>query len=231
MKAIFVTGTDTAVGKTLVCGMLARYLSKRGFSVITQKWVQTGCRGTASDINMHLKLMARPMADIKEYLKDMSPYVFHHACSPHLAAQLEGRKIDMRKIRRSFNHLSLKFDFVIVEGSGGVMVPLNGRDLLIDAACSLDISFLIVAENRLGAVNHTLLTIEALKNRKASIIGVVFNSLQDSAGYILKDNPRIIRKLSKQDVLGSIKKESSSEKLYAGFVPIAAKILRKLNYE
>lgn len=231
MKAIFVTGTDTGVGKTMVSGLLARYLCHKGFNAVTQKWVQTGCGGFSSDIDFHLKLMHKNRRQMRDYLKLMIPYAFKRACSPHLASKIEHKKIDPKKIANSFKLLSKKFDFVIVEGAGGALVPLDNKTLLIDIARGLNIPFLVVASNKLGAINHTVLTIEALKRRDIKILGVVFNNLKGEDNLILKDNPRIIREFCQERILGSLPWEESLNKLYAIFLPIAKAILRELKYE
>jgi len=230
MRAVFVTGTDTGVGKTLVTGLLARYLCRKGFSAVTQKWVQTGCRGFSSDVNFHLKLMDKGRRQMGDYLKLMAPYTFSRAYSPHLAAKIEHKIIDSKKIINSFRLLSKGFDFVIVEGAGGALVPLNSKILLIDIARCLKIPFLVVAQNKLGAINHTLLTVEALKKRDIKILGVIFNNLKDEDKIVLKDNPIIIKKLCQETILGNLNWEPSLERLYADFIPIASKILKGLKY-
>jgi len=227
MKSIFVTGTDTGVGKTVITGLIARYLSDKGFNVVTQKWVETGCRDYSLDVTFHLKAMRKNRRRMRDCLKLMSPYIFKHASSPHLASKIEHKMIEPEKIINSFKSLSAKFDFVIVEGAGGALVPIDDRNLLIDIAVELNIPFLIVAGNKLGAINHTLLTIEALKRRGIKILGVVFNNLKGQDRLILNDNPRIIRKFSQARVLGVLNREPSFRKLCAEFSPIGKEILKK----
>jgi len=195
MRGIFIAGTDTGVGKTIVTGLLARYLSTEGYSVITQKWVETGTRGLSKDIDMHLKLMGKRKKNVEDLLPHMSPYVFRFASSPHLAAQLEGKRIDAGRIKKSFEFLKKRHDFVIVEGIGGALVPYNRRRLVIDIAKELKLSVIIVAENKLGAINHTLLTIEAIKKRNMKLIGIIFNNWRRKTDKrILSDNIRIIKR-------------------------------------
>lgn len=199
MKAIFIAGTDTGVGKTIVTGILARRLMEKGYSVVTQKWIQTG---PSSDIDIHLKLMGKRKTDYARHLRSMNPYSFKSASSPHLASMLERRSIRIDRIKKSLKDLSGHFDFVLVEGSGGLLVPLTRNILLIDLVKRLRMSVLLVAENKLGAINHTLLSIEALKARNINILGVIFNTRSDSVDWrILKDNPNITRRLSGIEVL------------------------------
>lgn len=229
MKAVFVTGTDTEVGKTVVCGLLGRHLLDAGYKVITQKWIQTGSADFPVDIAVHLKLMNRTKRDLKSYLPYVAPYIFKFASSPHLAAALEKRKISTAKIKRSFNILSKKFDFVIVEGIGGALVPFNRKNLVIDIAKELDLPVVIVAQNRLGAINHTLLTIEAIKARDMKILGIVFNGRRAKGNdIILQDNPKIIKALSGEKILGSLPWLQDKDFLYKAFVPIGRKVLTGL---
>ncbi len=223
MKGIFVTGTDTGVGKSIVTGLLARYLREKGYKVVTQKWVQTGSSFSA-DINLHLKIMGVSRGLIKEYLDCVCPYIFKLPASPHLAAKAENKKINIARIKRSFKSLSSKFDFVIVEGIGGALVPVNEKRLVIDIARELGLPVLVVAQNKIGAINHILMTIEVLKQRKMKILGIVFNNCPGQNKLILQDNPEIIRKITKQKILGVLPWDKRLDLLYKRFLPTALKI-------
>ena len=146
-RAIFITGTDTGIGKTVVSGLLAKYILEKGESVITQKWIQTGSSDMPLDIKTHLKIMGKNKDYIKGHLNDVCPYVFKFSASPHLASKIEGRLISEEKIIKSFKRLSSEFDWVIVEGTGGVLVPFSSKSLIIDLAVKLDLEVLLVAVN------------------------------------------------------------------------------------
>ncbi|MBU2437134.1 MAG: dethiobiotin synthase [Candidatus Omnitrophica bacterium] len=228
-KGVFVTGTDTGVGKTIVTGLLGRFLDEKGYRVITQKWIQTGSRNFPHDITEHLKLMGRIREDIREHLPYISSYVLKFASSPHLAARLEKRKIRVDKIKADFKVLQEQFDFVIVEGIGGVLVPFNKKRLVIDVARELKMPVIIVVGNKLGAINHTLLAIEAVRRRGLEIVGVIFNNLSKKGNkIILEDNLKIIKKISKEKVLGSLPYSKNKALLYSAFKPAGNKILRNL---
>lgn len=228
VKAIFVTGTDTGVGKSIVSGCLAKYLQEKGQSVITQKWIQTGCHSLdfSSDIKLHLEVMGRDKKEINNYLRYVAPYIFRPACSAHLASQIQNKRINADKIKKSFQLLSRRFDFVIAEGIGGALVPFNKKRLVIDIARDLNLAVLVVAQNKLGAINHTLLTIEALKARKIRILGIVFNNPKYENPRIIKDNPAIIKALTGQNILGILPWREDRRSLYKDFVPIAKKIFK-----
>ena len=231
MRGVFVIGTDTGVGKTIVTGLLAKFLDDKGYKVITQKWAETGSVGFSKDVNFHLKLLGKKKHKIREHLSDISPYTFKFPSSPHLASSLERRKISIERIRKSFKSLEKAFDFVVVEGVGGALVPLNKRKLVIDVAKELNLPVLIVVGNKLGAINHTLLTIEALKARKMKIAGIVFNSLGDKGdSIILEDNPKIIEAISGQSISGSLPWAKDKDILHKSFKKIGRKILANLKY-
>jgi len=230
MKGIFVTGTDTGVGKTIVTGLLAKFLDNKGYKVITQKWVETGSIGFSKDVSLHLKLLNKKKQGLKDHLSDISPYIFKFPSSPHFASNLEKRKISIERIKKSFKSLQKSFDFVVVEGIGGTLVPLTKRKLVIDVAKELNLPVLVVVGNKLGAINHTLLTLEALKARKMKIAGVVFNNLNNNKGnsIILKDNPKIIEAISGQKSLGSLPWTKDRDRLRKSFKKIGKNILSNL---
>ena len=225
MKAIFITGTDTGAGKTLISGLLGRYLLSKGYRVITQKWVETGSKDFSLDIRQHLKLMGKTKRDIVHYLPLVSPYNFTFPASPHLASQIDKKSISINKIKKSFKLLSHKFDYVIVEGVGGALVPITKKKLLIDLAKELNLPVVIVSGNKLGAINHTLLTIEALLRRKMRIAGIIFNNQptrQDRV--VLKDNPNIVKEISGENILGILPWTKDKSELYRKFRPIGRKL-------
>ncbi|MEK9150330.1 MAG: dethiobiotin synthase [Candidatus Desantisbacteria bacterium] len=216
-QPIFVTGTDTGVGKTVVCGLLARFLKEKKINVVVQKWIETG---DSSDIKQHQILSG---IEHFQYAKHILPYKFKYPASPHLASAMEKRRVRKEKIRKSFLFLQAKFDLVIVEGTGGSLVPFNKKELVIDIAKELGLCCLIVVKNRLGAINHTLLTVEALKARNIKVLGIVFNDEKEEEA-ILADNPKVIKALSKVRVFGRIPYLKDSDNLYEKFTPIGDKI-------
>lgn len=217
-NGIFVTGTDTGVGKTIVTGLLGRYLNESGYNVITQKWVESG----SSDIEKHFKLIGKRPNIPKHYF---CPYSFRFPGAPHLAAKIENVKIKKPVIKRAFEFLKKRFSLVIVEGSGGLLVPITRKTFLIDIAKELSLPVLVVSRNCLGGINHTLLTIEALKKRKIKILGIVFINKKNEKKEILEDNPMIIKDFSKVNILGCLPFIKGKEALFKAFILIGEKIL------
>lgn len=224
-KSIFICGTDTGVGKTAVAGLLARYLLDKGHKVVTQKWVQTGYVKDRTDLDAHLRFMGKTWVDFEPHRPSMAPYIFKFPASPHLSAREEGAAVDIKKIEKELERLSTYFDFIVIEGTGGLLVPLTQKTLAIDIVRRLNIPVLLVAANRLGSINHTLLSIEALNARKIKNLGVIFNDIsnrEDEA--VLKDNPEIIKIFSDCAVLGRLRRSTSTKELRRQFAPIGDKI-------
>jgi len=193
MTSFFVCGTDTGVGKTIVTGLLAKTLLEEGYSVITQKWVQTGSKGFPQDIAAHLKLMGKNKNYVKGLMGLVCPYVLKFPSSPHLSAKLEKKKVSVKKIKESHKKLCAMFDIVIVEGVGGALVPLDENTLVLDLVKDLKMPVILVVGNKLGAINHALLTAEAIRKRGLKIAGIVFNETERSGSKkIREDNVDII---------------------------------------
>lgn len=204
MKSVLITGTDTGVGKTIICRHLAAYMQEKGVNVITQKWVQTGYDQT-DDIKDHMLKPLPVWNQIKDIDVLRAPYRLKHPASPHLAATLGGVEVDIKIIEESHTRLCEYFDLVLVEGSGGVLVPLNEKILLADLAARLKMAVVIVVSNKLGCINHTLLTVEALRIREIKILGLIFNRMNDNGDEtILRENIRIISLIAGVPVIGEI---------------------------
>ena len=203
VSGLLVTGTDTGVGKTRICGFLAGYLHRHGVRVVTQKWVQTGCAEQAEDLLAQQELGAFDADPALAAWRN--PYCFPLPASPHLAAEEAGREIESARITVAYRELAARHELVIVEGAGGLLVPLRRHLLLADLAGELGLSALLVVRNGLGCVNHALLTIEALRQRNMPLLGVIFNRITGEGDErILRDNPRIIAEISGVTVLGEL---------------------------
>lgn len=211
-NSLFITGTDTGVGKSVITGLLGRYLREKSVDVVTQKWVQCG---PGHDLDVHDVLMDQEGAD-----KDCrNPYFFRMPASPHLAARAEDKSIDKHHIFEQYYRLSQQRQMVLIEGAGGILVPLTETFLMADLVQELGLPVLVVAENRLGAINQVLMTLEVLKARNIDVAGVIFNQVKSSAEDvdILNDNLVIVREFSGQvPVLGSLPFSHDRDLLYDG---------------
>jgi len=191
MGIFFITGIDTGIGKSVATGLMARWLVQRGRTVITQKLVQTGCRGpVAEDIVVHRRLMGTGLLDV-DHDGTSCPYVFACPASPHLAARLENRVVDTLVIDRATARLAARFEHVLIEGVGGALVPLTGSLTVLDFAALRGYPLIVVGSLRLGSINHTLLTLEAAQRRGAAVRGLVLNGRHAVSGEIAADSKRV----------------------------------------
>lgn len=173
-RTYFLSGIDTDAGKTYATAFLARRFMSEGCTVATQKFVQTGCVGFSEDIEAHRRLMGiDPLPEDRDLTT--APQIFTHPCSPQLAARLDGRPIDIEAIDRSRELLASRYDVLIIEGAGGLMVPLTDDYFTIDYAAERRLPLVLVTNSRLGSINHTILALEAIERRGCPLAYVIFN--------------------------------------------------------
>ncbi|MFH0976412.1 MAG: dethiobiotin synthase [Spirochaetota bacterium] len=197
MAVIFITGIDTNSGKTIATGLLARYLHKNNKTVITQKLVQTGCEKMSEDILLHRKLMGMELfEDDKNNLT--CPYIFKYPASPHLSARLEQKTIDIDIIDEATYKLSRKFETVLLEGAGGIYVPLTDNFTVLDYIETRNYPIILVSSAKLGSINHTLLTLDAIKNRDLDVIGIIFNEFPKQEKEIIRDTRDVFERYISQ---------------------------------
>lgn len=173
-KVFFISGIDTGVGKTYATGMLARAIAQKGHSVITQKMVQTGNTDISEDIVKHRELMGIELTkDDKNGIT--CPYVFTYPCSPHMAAERDKKEINVPYINIQTAHLKKKYDYVLLEGAGGLMVPYSYDKLTIDFIREMHYPVILVTSGKLGSINHTLLSLFACQEYGVQVAAVVYN--------------------------------------------------------
>lgn len=191
-KVIFISGIDTDCGKTIVTGLLAKYLHNSGKKIITQKFVQTGCVEISEDIETHRKIMnIELLEEDKNHLT--CPYIFSFPASPHLAAKIENTEIDIEQINNSTNKLLEKFDIVLLEGAGGLLVPLNKSFTTIDFIEKNKYPVILVSSSKLGSINHTLLSLEAIKSRGLNLTALIYNEFPNKNSIITEDTKQYLK--------------------------------------
>lgn len=187
----FVTGIDTGIGKTFVTGAMARYLVEKQARVITQKMVQTGNCGYSEDLDLHRALMrVGSFPEDREGLT--APEIFKYPASPHLAAELEQREVDLDKISSSARELDRRYDFVLVEGAGGAAVPLTKELLAADFVAEQKWPVILVTSGRLGSINHTLMSLEMFARRGVEVRALVFNLTPPADAVIAADAQKVM---------------------------------------
>lgn len=170
----FISGIDTDAGKSYATGFLAREWNKDGKKTITQKLIQTGNVGHSEDIDLHRRIMGIPFSQEDREGLTM-PEIFSYPASPHLASRLDNRPIDFAKIKQATEELSRRYDYVLLEGAGGLMVPLTEEFLTIDYIAQEQYPLIFVTSGKLGSINHTLLSLEAIQKRGIILDTVLYN--------------------------------------------------------
>ncbi|MHC4871394.1 MAG: dethiobiotin synthase [Planctomycetota bacterium] len=210
MSGIFITATGTDIGKTFIAAGILKLLRSESIDAVPMKPVQTGAdldSGALESSDLRFSLHAAELKPDDIEIKQMSPYLFGPACSPHLAAEKAEVHIDIDVIKKSYEELCSKHEFTVVEGAGGVLVPLNGKETMLDLMLELNLPVLLVASTGLGTINHTLLSIECLRANNVNLAGVIFNTPKFSGietEFIRKDNPDTIARFGKVDILADI---------------------------
>lgn len=180
-KVYFVSGMDTGSGKSYATGFLAREWNKQGIRTITQKFIQTGNTELSEDIELHRRIMGCGLLPEDQERLTM-PEIFTYPCSPHLAAEIDKRAIDFQKIEKATQKLSDRYDAVLLEGAGGLMVPLTRNYLTIDYIAEHNLPLIFVASGRLGSINHILLSLEAIERRNITLHTFAYNLFEDRDG-------------------------------------------------
>ncbi len=199
MPGWFITGTDTGVGKTVIAGALAMLVREQGRRVAVFKPVATGCRR-----DMRLGLVSEDAeflahcAESDATLETINPVRYGGDLAPLAAAEHTRKPVDWDAIDRSWGQLRASSEWAVVEGAGGLLVPIDREHSMADLAKRFDLPLVIVARPALGTINHTLLTIEAARSRGLSIAAVVINGYRpDSATLAEETNPDVIARLAR----------------------------------
>ena len=196
-RGIFITGTDTGVGKTHVTAALLTELRRRGISAAAFKPIACGIGGR-HDAELYAAIMNH-----EQPLKVINPVYLHHPLAPSVAAKLERKSIDLCKILRTYQQLTAIYSVVLVEGAGGLLVPIWENYFVADLAKALDLPLVIVARLGLGTINHTLLTVRQTKAYRLKIAGLILNDiLGNRRGLAERTNIRVLPKLCKVPLLG-----------------------------
>lgn len=192
MAVFFVTGIDTDAGKSMATGVIARTLLHKGVKVITQKFVQTGCTGISEDILKHREIMGIAPLPVDED-GTTCPYVLTYPASPHLAAEIDKVDIDVTRIHMATEKLDSLYDIVLLEGAGGLYVPVKRDFLTIDYIAEYGHALILVSSSRLGSINHTLMSLELCRLRGIEVKYVVYNDFPGDSELIRNDSITVIR--------------------------------------
>lgn len=202
-KGIFIIGTDTDVGKTFTLGAMTYALKNEGKKVIPYKPVQSGGFGDTKYI--------KEICDLENDFNELNTYTFEEAVSPHLASKMENVEISKDKIINHYKKLIDTYDYVLVEGAGGVVVPLIDNNYFIyDLIKELDLDVVLVARAGVGTINHTVLTNEFLKLHNIKAKGIIINGYNNK--FYEDDNIKFIEKLTNLEIIHKFNKLDNLDK-------------------
>jgi len=211
IAGLLVTATDTGVGKTVVAGAIAQWLSRQGRRVAVSKPLASGCVHRREGLVSEDAEFLAHCADARHPLDLICPVRFAEPLAPAVASERAGEPVDWESVQRSLSLMCRGSDVIVVEGVGGVLVPLDTRHTMADLAGWLGLPAVVVARPGLGTINHTLLTLEALRSRGVKVAGVVINRYPpDKASVAEETNPRVIEKWGKTTVLAIVPDEPIS---------------------
>ncbi len=205
LKGVFVTGTDTGVGKTWIAAGVTAVLRQWGLKAVYFKPVQSGCPEENGRLIPTDARLAQELAGLKEPLEVLTPIALRLPLAPGVAAPREGTQVDLEKVAAAIRELMGRYEFLVVEGAGGLYVPLIGtRFLVLDLVSWLRLPLLVVARPGLGTINHTALTVMTARQNGLPVAGVILNRYPDKPSLAEETNPEVIEAITEVPVLGKV---------------------------
>ncbi len=203
-KGFFITGTDTGAGKTVVAGALIKVSQSLGLKTCGMKPLETGCKKVDGKLFPSDGDFLRRMSGVDEPLELITQCTYENPLAPMVAADIEKKPVDLNAIKNSFKKLSEKYESVIIEGIGGLLVPITKNYSVVDFIKEFNLPVIIAAKPGLGTINHTLLTLNCALENNINVAGIIINYNQPSQGTIAENtNMQAIKELSSVPVLGS----------------------------
>jgi dethiobiotin synthetase len=203
-KGIFITGTDTGVGKTFFACGLAALLKKSGYKVGVMKPAETGCGQDDGKLVPQDAVALQEASGCTAPLVKICPYQFREPLAPSVAADREGTRIDIDRLMNLYNEINAAYDITIVEGAGGLLVPLLPSYTYADFAKVLKLPLIIVAANKLGMINHLLLTLEHASCKGLSVLGYVLNQVESQPSLAAETNREALVSLTGVPCMGEV---------------------------
>jgi dethiobiotin synthetase len=235
VRGVFITGTDTNVGKTWVAAGLTAALRQRGVQAGYFKPIQSGCPEEEGRLIPTDARLARTLAGVAEPLEVLTPICLGLPLAPGVAAAQAGVEVDLKRIAAGLHDLAARYDFLVVEGAGGLYVPLIGTHFLVlDLIRWLNLPLAVVAKSGLGTINHTVLTVKAAQAAGIEVAGVILNRYPQKPGLAAETNPGVIAALTDVPIWGRLPEvedlegPAGREAFLAAIRPLAEKFLMGL---
>ncbi|MDR4945212.1 dethiobiotin synthase [Neobacillus cucumis] len=199
MNGFFVTGTDTDVGKTIISSGLAAVFKEKKIDVGVFKPLLSGISRVDPDSDTSL---LKQLSQTSLSYEEITPFEFKEPLAPYVAGKLEGKIVTMEEVLNHWDKIRKKHEFFIVEGAGGISVPLGEHFLVSDLMKAMNLPIVIVARPNLGTVNHIFLTVQYAKSLGLSVAGIIINGISDHPNLAEKTNPELIEELCGVPILG-----------------------------
>jgi dethiobiotin synthetase len=204
-KGFFITGTDTGVGKTVIAVALIKALNLLGLKACGMKPLETGCIKEGEVLIPSDGMFIKTVARMEENIRYVTPYCFESPLAPLPASELEGVTIDFRKILLAYKDLSRLYDAVVVEGIGGLLVPIKRDYFVLNLARDFGLPLIVVSRPGLGTLNHTMLTVNYALKEGLDVAGIIINSNQPQKETLAEDtNPDILKQISPVPLIGIV---------------------------
>ena len=218
-NGLFVSGTGTDIGKTYVTGLLLKYIRDNGYNAT---YFKAALSGAIRDENNNLipgdAVEVLTMANLDENTDFLVPYIYETAVSPHLASQIEGNPVELSKVRSAYEEVSKKYDYILMEGSGGIVCPIRyegkGHEnniMLEDIIKYLGLDVILIADAGLGTINSIVTTVEYLKNRNIHVCGIIMNNYKDE--LMENDNIKMVEDLCNVPVIAKVYQNDTNLRL------------------
>lgn len=209
-KGLFVLGTGTDIGKTYVTGLILKYMRDNGYDATYFKAALSGAVRNENGLLIPGDAVeVLSMANLKEDTDFLVPYIYETAVSPHLASQIEGNPVDLTVVKEAYDEVSKKYDYIVMEGSGGIVCPIRyeGKDdenniMLEDIIKYLGLDVILIADAGLGTINSIVTTVEYLKNRNIHVCGIIMNNYKDE--LMENDNIKMVEDLCDVPVIAKV---------------------------
>lgn len=218
-KGLFVLGTGTDIGKTYVTGLLLKYLRENGYDAT---YFKAALSGAIRDENDNLipgdAVEVLEMANLEEDTDFLVPYIYETAVSPHLASHIEGNPANLKKVKESYDKVREKYDYIVMEGSGGIVCPIryegkgNEENIMLeDIIKYLGLDVILIADAGLGTINSIVTTVEYLKNRDIHVCGIIMNNYRDE--LMENDNIKMVEDICDVDVIAKVYQNDTNLRL------------------
>jgi dethiobiotin synthetase len=202
-KGFFITGTDTGVGKTVIAGAMIKAIHAQGVNVCGMKPIETGCARIGNNLYPSDGMFLKKVAGMEENINQITPFCFETPVAPSLASEMESRPLSIDTIVEKVHGLLHRYHAVVVEGVGGILVPIRKDYFVIDLIKELGLPLIVVARPTLGTLNHTLLTVNYALKEGIRVSGIVINFTRKSEGTVSENtNALVLQQLSPVPVLG-----------------------------